>query len=239
MAEALIFHYRHRHSLLSRTNPLTKLLSVIALCVILFTLSLTGLIIILAALIVTMWAQRLPIIRYRRELRAFTVILLLIAVTEYLSGGTLIAAMVASSRFIAIILLGLLLTDCTAADDVARSLGSLLNRLPLVNGWKVASAIEMTLALLPMIFDASLEVVTARTSRLERRRRRPLSSLISLSSSIFSLILDKAEDLALALQAREWDPSSHRRTLGYTKADVIVSCSVALLIIGAKVVGHV
>jgi biotin transport system permease protein len=235
MAEALIFHYRHRHTLLSRANPLSKFISTIAICLSLFSLSLGGLGIVTVLLSLAMWHQRLPIIRYRRELRYFAFILLLIIVTEYLATRTIQSALVSALRFIAIIQCGLLLTDCTAADDLARSLGSVLDRIPLVDGWAVASTIEMTLALLPMIFDASLEVVTARTARLERKHR-PLASLGGITSSIFSLILDKGEDLALALEARHFDPSQPRKRLPYTRFDAMLLTSVTFALIFARMV---
>ncbi len=235
MAEALIFHYREQHTLLSRANPLTKFISVIAVCIVLFSLSPTGLVVVTLALALAMGAQRLPIIRYRRELRYFGFILLFIIATEYLATKSTTSTAAAALRFIAIIESGLLLTDCTAADDLARSLGSVLDRIPFIDGWAVASTIEMTLALLPMIFDASLEVVTARKARLERRRR-PLSSLVGLASSIFSLILDKAEDLSLALESRHWEPSRPRRQLPYSAIDALLLAAVALVLTTARMV---
>ncbi len=235
MAEALIFHYRHQHTALSRANPLSKFISVIAICIMLFTLSLPGLGVVTVVLGLAMWRQRLPIIRYRRELRYFTIILLLIIITEYIATANALSPSVSALRFIIIIQCGLLLTDCTAADDLARSLGSLLDTIPLVDGWAIASTIEMTLALLPMIFDASLEVVTARTARLERKGR-PLASLSGITASIFSLILDKGEDLALALEARHFDPSQPRRRLPYSFLDVLLLLAVALMLSVARVV---
>lgn len=236
MAEALIFHYRAQHTLLSLANPMTKFISVLAICIALFSLSLWGLAVVLLTLAFAMWAQRLPIIRYRRELRYFGLILLLIIITEYRVAAHAASTAIAAMRFIAIIQSGLLLTDCTAADDLARSLGSVLDRIPLVDGWAVASTIEMTLALLPMIFDASLEVVTARAARLERRARHPFSSLTGLTSSIFSLILDKAEDLALALESRHFDPSQPRRRLPYSTRDILLLVAVALVLVIARMV---
>lgn len=235
MAEALIFHYRHQHTYLSRANPLSKFISVIAICILLFSLSLPGLGVVTVALSLAMWRQRLPIIRYKRELRYFAVILLLIITTEYIATATALSPTISALRFLIIIQCGLLLTDCTAADDLARSLGSLLGKIPFVDGWAVASTIEMTLALLPMIFDASLEVVTARAARLERKNR-PLAALGGITAAIFSLILDKGEDLALALEARHFDPSQPRRRLPYSAVDGFLLLGVALLLTAARLV---
>lgn len=235
MAEALIFHYRHQGRLLNRANPLIKFLAVIGICITLFSLTLNGLLLIAVALSLAMALQRLPILRYRRELRYFAVILILILITEYLAFRSIPLSLIAALRFLAIIQCGLLLTDCTAADDLARSIGSTLNRIPKVNGWAIASTIELTLSLLPMVFDASLEVVTARKARLERRRN-PVKTIFDTATSIFSLILDKAEDLSLALQGRHFDPSKERRRLPYSLVDLVVATAVTALLIGAKVI---
>ena len=104
MAEALIFYYRHQHTALSRANPLTKFISVIAICIMLFTLSLPGLGVVTVVLGLAMWRQRLPIIRYRRELRYFTIILLLIIITEYIATAGALAPCVAALRFLIIII---------------------------------------------------------------------------------------------------------------------------------------
>ncbi|NMA23276.1 MAG: energy-coupling factor transporter transmembrane protein EcfT [Spirochaetales bacterium] len=234
MAEALIFHYRHQERLLNRANPLIKFLSVIAICVTLFSLTLKGLLLLVTSLSFVMALQRLPILRYRHELRYFAIILILILVTEYLALRSISLSLVAALRFLAIIQCGLLLTDCTAADDLARSIGSTLNRIPKLDGWAVASTVELTLSLLPMVFDASLEVVTARKARLERRRN-PIKAIFDTATSIFSLILDKAEDLSLALEGRHYDPSQARKRLPYTLVDLILIILVTALLIGAKV----
>jgi biotin transport system permease protein len=234
MAEALIFHYRKQNTFLCKANPVTKIAAIIAICVVILSLSLPGLLLTSTALLVATLAQRIPLRSYKRELRYFAFLLLLILITEYLATQSHQAAFSAFLRFVCIILCGLLIADSTSPDDLARSLGSILDRIPFVRGWEVASTIELTLSILPMIFDASLEVVTARKARLERRRN-PLHSLTSLAFAIFSLLLDKAEDLSLALEARLFDPSRTRPRLPYTTVDILLSVLVLVLLLFARV----
>ncbi|NCC13153.1 MAG: hypothetical protein EOM32_07230, partial [Spirochaetia bacterium] len=99
-------------------------------------------------------------------------------------------------------------------------------------GSVVASTIELTLSILPLIFDASLEVVTARKARLERRRN-PYTAITSLSSAIFSLLLDKAQELSLALEARNFDPARKRPGLPYSASDLVLLLFTALVAAGA------
>ena len=55
-------------------------------------------------------------------------------------------------------------------------------------------------------------------------------------TAIFSLILDKGEDLALALEARHFDPSQPRKRLPYSAVDGVLLLAVALLLTAARVV---
>lgn len=234
MAEALIFHYRQQNTILCKANPLTKVAATIAICLVILSISLNGLLLVSAALLIATHVQKLPWGRYKRELKYFAFLLLLILITEYLATQSYVAASAAFTRFVCIILCGLLIADSTAPDDLARSLGGILERIPFIHGWEVASSIELTLSILPMIFDATLEVVTARKARLQRNRN-PLGSLTSLVSGIFNLLLDKAEDLSLALEARQFDPARPRPRLPYTYVDVLLFTLVLVLLVVASV----
>lgn len=234
MAEALIFHYREQHTLLCRANPVVKFLAVLILCIVLIRSSLAGVLLIALMLVSGAVIQKLPITHYKRELRFFAILMVLILITEYLAHQDILLSTTAAIRFFCIILCGMLIADATAPDDLARALGNLLDRIPFVHGAVVASTIELTLSILPLIFDASLEVVTARKARLERRKN-PYTAITSLSSSIFSLLLDKAQELSLALEARNFDPNRKRPGLPYSTSDLFLLVLTSLVAAGALV----
>lgn len=227
MAEALIFHYREQKAFLNRCNPLTKLLSILAILIPLARASFAVTIAILIPLVLLAITQRLPLYRYGKELRFFLVMTALIGITEYLATRLLVPSITACLRFLAIILSGMLLSDSTAPDDLSRSLGSVLDKIPFIDGWAVASSIELTLSMIPLIFDVTEQVTTARKARMEKNRH-PIKGITSVATSIFSLLLDRAEELTWALQARAFDPSRKRRTLPYTKSDLYLAVVVAL-----------
>ncbi len=230
MAEALIFHYREQKAFLNRCNPLTKLLCILAILIPLSTASFTVTVALLAPLLVLAITQGLPLARYGKELRFFAVMTLLIGFTEYLATRALLPSFTACLRFLAIILSGMLLADSTAPDDLARSLGSVLDRLPFIDGWKIASSIELTLSMIPLIFDVSEQVTTARKARMEKNRH-PIRNIKAVAASIFSLLLDRSEELTWALEARSFDPSRARRTLPYTKSDLYLGIAVMLIVL--------
>ena len=227
MAEALIFHYREQKAFLNRCNPLTKLISILVLLIPLAKASLMVTLTLLIPLILLAITQRLPLTRYGKELRFFFVMTLLIGITEYFATRMLVPSLTACLRFITIILSGMLLSDSTPPDDLARSIGSVLDKLPGIDGWAVASSIELTLSMIPLIFDVTEEVTTARKARMEKNRH-PIKNITSIVASIFSLLLDRAEELTWALEARAFDPSRKRKTLPYTKADLYLIVVVIL-----------
>ncbi len=229
MAEALIFHYREQGAFLNRCNPLSKLLGILVLLIFLAKASFAVTLILLIPLILLAITQRLPLHRYGKELRFFLVMTLLIGITEYVATRLLLPSITACLRFLAIILSGMLLSDSTAPDDLARSLGSVLDKLPFVDGWAMASSIELTLSMIPLIFDVTEQVTTARKARMEKNRH-PIRNIKATAASIFTLLLDRAEELTWALEARSFNPSRKRRTLPYTKSDLYLALVVTLVV---------
>ncbi len=227
MAEALIFHYREQRAFLNRCNPLTKLLGILVILIPLAKASFIGTVVLLIPLVLLAITQHLPLTRYGKELRFFFVMTVLIGTTEYFATRLLLPSITACLRFLAIILGGMLLADSTAPDDLARSLGSVLNRLPFVDGWAIASSIELTLSMIPLIFDVTEQVTTARKARMERSRH-PIRNMKAVTTSIFSLLLDRTEELTWALEARSFNPSRRRSTLAYTKEDLYLGSGVIL-----------
>ncbi|MDT4761342.1 energy-coupling factor transporter transmembrane component T [Sphaerochaeta sp. PS] len=230
MAEALIFHYREQRAFLNRCNPLAKVASVLILLIPLARAPYKLALILLLPLVVLSLTQRLPLRRYGKELTFFFFMAVIIAITEYLATRSPLGTLAACLRFLAIILCGMLLADSTAPDDLARSLGSVLSKIPFVDGWAIASSIELTISMVPLIFDVTNQVTTARKARMERNRH-PIRNLTSLGESIFTLLLDRAEELAWALDARSFDPSRARRALPYSAPDFWLTIGTVSLVI--------
>lgn len=235
MAETLIFHYRKQDTLLGKTHPLVKAGATLALCISVFSLSLPGILVILSAFVLLAVSIRLPIGSFRREIVYFSILLAMILLTEYLVAFVFLDALAAGLRFVCVILLGLLIADTTAPDELARTLGSFLDRIPFINGWAVASSVELTLCLLPMIFDAAQQASEARKARLQGWKH-PLRAIVSLSGSILSLLLDKAEDFANALEARHFDYAKSRPSMRLNQRDLWFSLGVLVLLLLAFVV---
>ena len=225
MAQSMIFHYRENRTFLSRSNPLAKLSIVIVLCVPLARASLLYACTVFLVLFCSLLTTGFPFARLKGSLAFFLTIALLIALTE--QGGWKQAA-AATLRFLDFIILSLLFSDSTDPDDLARCLGRPLDSIPWVKGYEVAATIQLTLSMIPLVFDVADRVATAQAARLSPKRH-PVRYLYTLTSGIFSNLLRSVQQMSDALDSRLFDASRRRRGLGFHSNDVILLVSGMLL----------
>ncbi|MDD3942006.1 MAG: energy-coupling factor transporter transmembrane component T [Sphaerochaetaceae bacterium] len=222
MVEVSLFHFRDRDTLLNRSHPLTKIACLLAcstfiarsgalralLCLILFAT---------LALII-----RLPIRSYRRELRFFFVMGTLMAVASALHFRSWEMPTAIVARFAAIVLMGLLFSDTTAPDDLARAIGHALEPIFPKRGYRAGATLELTLSTIPLLFDVASQVSQARKARGESVWRHPVRRIVSYGSTVFTLLLQRAEELESALRSRNFDPDALRDGIPFNRCDVIL-----------------
>ena len=230
MAEVMLFHYRDRKTFLNRANPLTKIVLIM-----LFSYTLLNTVILRAAaitivLVIAATVIRLPIRQYRHEIRFFIVMGVVIGVSRYLSTKEVSIAITAVIGFLDIVLMGMVFADTTAPDDLSRSLGSLLSPIPKIKGERIAATLELTLSTVPLLFDVSAQIRDARAARLENRWGHPLKRLVSYASAVFTLLLDRAEDLSMALQARLFDVDAKRDSLPIRSHDAVMLLTAGMIV---------
>jgi energy-coupling factor transporter transmembrane protein EcfT len=230
MAQALIFHYRDSNTCLNKTNPFIKLLSLLLLCTTLVKANIYGTLIILIATFILMIITKLPIIKYGKELTFFIIISLFIAITSIFSDKTIIETINSVLKFDTAILMSFLLADSSDPSDIARALGKTLNHIPFVNGWKFSSQIELTLMCLPLIFEVSQSIGDARSSRLENIKKHPLKYIANYSISLLDNLLYRIDEIAYALDSREYNHSIERDSIKYKFSDFVFLFSVLILI---------
>lgn len=230
MAQALIFHYRESNNFLNRVNPFIKLLSLLILCSALVNANIYGTLSILIIVIILMIISKLPIVKYGKELIFFIVISTFIAITSFLSEYEISRIINNVLKFDTAILMSFLLTDSSDPSDIARSLSKVLNHIPFVNGWKLASQIELTLMFIPLIFDVSQSINEARMSRLENTLKHPIRFVTSYSITLLDNLLYKVDEIAFALDSREYNPSIERQTIKYKFSDFLFLIVVVLLV---------
>ena len=231
MAEVMLFHFRDRRTFLNQTNPLIKILLTLLFSYTLVHGNLATVLVIFAMLAISSAIIRLPIGSFRRELRFFLLMGTIIAVSQLLSTHNTLTTLTAVIRFLDIVLMGMIFADTTAPDDLSRSLGALLSHLPWVHGGRIAATLELTLTTIPLLFDASAQIHEARLARLENPWHHPIRRILSYASAVFTLLLERAEDLGMALDARSFDVDAKRETPPLRAHDAVVAACAATVLV--------
>lgn len=229
MVEVRLFHYTDRGTYLHRAHPITKLFALFIFSLIISGTSLPGVLSLLILFSLVSWTIRFPISRYTRELRFFLFMALIIGTARAVGGSKIETVVLVMLRFVIIVQMGMLFTDTSAPDDIARAIGSMLSRLPSVPGYRIGATIELTLASIPMLFDVALEVSQARKARGENRRKHPLRRIVSYGTSVFELMLDRAQQMEAALTARGYREDAVRSHLSWSLVDLNVSLGIMLV----------
>lgn len=210
MAQGVIFHTRSRGSFLNKCHPGVKMAAMCASCVLLASLgpaealALSGLVLLAAV------SQRLPARALLSQGAVFVILAVFIAATEWWSTGSPFLAAAASSRFLASVLSSVILLDSTSPDDMARAVSQVFG--PVFGKWArlAGSVIELTISMVPLIFDTVSTMREARKARLSSFMRHPLRNTAELASALLQALLDKAGAWADALAARSYDPCAKR-----------------------------
>ncbi len=225
MAEGVIFHYRADDNILTRMNPNAKLLSLLVFSAAVSSVC-DALVFILAFLVLLLaFLIKLPFGAYIRESFLFIILAVCMSVTAYLSTEQVSAAAASGIGFLAMVLASMLLTDTTMPDDMARSLGAALSHVIGRRAYVIATVVEVTVSMIPLIVDSTVTMYEARRSRSSSFVSHPMRSISEFAVSVISDLLDKAEEYTDALYARGYDAAKRRDVPSYRTSDVIVIIS--------------
>ena len=222
MVEVNLFHFRDRNTFLNLSHPLAKIFTLLLLSSLLAQAHLLRLLLIFGLFCSVAISLRIPLGQYRRELRFFLIMGIIIGLAQYLNTHHLKDTLRVTLRFATVVLMGILFTDTTAPDDLSRAIGSTLEPIPKIPGYRIGATIELTLATIPLLFDVAHQVFEARKARNESIWRRPVRRIVSYISAVFTLLLEKAEDLEIALKARNYNPDAKRDTIAFSYRDLIL-----------------
>ncbi len=231
MAEGVMFHYRGKATFLHTVDPRVKLLYLLLQSFSLVFLTPSALVIpgvfsVLLALFI-----RLPLKQYGKEGMVFLLLGMIIFLGRYLTGGTA-DALPAVSRFFIIVLLGLILMDTTSVDETSSALYWAVSWISPKKAGRLSAHMLLTLSFIPLMFDSVREVREARKARADCPGKHPLRFLVTFLIQVFDILLIKAEEISLALEAREFDGTVHPKPLSFSGRDLLALC-ICLFVIGA------
>lgn len=203
-----IFHYRPQGGYLHRLHPLIKML----LLILLSTLNVQGSTLfsalsLLFALVLT-GTTRVPLMSYTREMRYFTLIILIVALSRYLTSHSVESAIRTLCMFTGMILFSILLMDSTPVDEAGKAVSLLFFPFGGKVMREVASVTELTLMMIPLFLDTAQTSLQARKARGEQFIRHPVRSLSSFTECLLARMFLDIERLEEALVSRHYAPEN-------------------------------
>lgn len=230
MAAGMIFHTRARDSFLNSCSPLSKLLLLLTWCIIVTVAPWQLVYALSAILLVFAIAQRLPLDSWLSQGLLFAILAIFILVTERLATGSLILAAASALSFLSSILASLIFIDSTSPDELATSLSWLLAPILGKKAYLLSSAIQLTLSMIPMIFDTAQTIREARKARGARFLAHPVRSVTGYATQLVMSLLDNVSAWSDALSARSYTPYAVRGTVSFSWRDaMLVLSSLALI----------
>ena len=236
MAMMLFSERTEKDTILTRLNPLTKLLGLLVISILITSdnpilMAFSMLFVAILAIYV-----KLPVINYLRGTPALIILIAFIFISDLLIQRSLEIAITEASSFFFLIMLSSLFMDSTSPDDTANSLGKLLSPIFGKGAWSFASAIMLTLTMLSHIFTASREMLDARRSRGGSFLKHPIGNLYEYVYSLFIHLFDDMKEMDLALRSRLYDEKAERIALPYRSIDALICIILTAIYIGYVII---
>ncbi len=234
MAEIVILHYHPGNSVLHRLDPRFKVLLMISYIAVLFSGSWVHWSTITVMTAVASFHCGVRPGTFHRELKVFALIAFFIGLSQLLSSSHLgiYAALREGGfsvwRFILVVWLGILFTAVTKPTELHAVIFWLLRPLPGVPAGRLAAHASLSIVIIPLLLDGVHEIREAGRARGIDRRRNPLVKFRSLLNPLMEKLLLQMEELALALEARNFDETVLHTSLQVKTRDLVTTLLLVL-----------
>ncbi len=218
MAELNIFHYMYKNSMLHRMDGRIKLA-----CMILFSasVSLTSAKFVLAALTAIIFAvlftAKLPVMTLLNELRYFAFFIAIVFFVRCFTvpgipihnfpvhGVTwegVNSGVIFGWRLILIIIICIILTGTSSLASLRNVIEWYLRPIPFIPAARVATMVNLTFILIPLIFDQATEILNAQKARCIDGRRNPVKRIMFIAFPLLVQTFRCADEMTFAMEAR-------------------------------------
>jgi energy-coupling factor transporter transmembrane protein EcfT len=252
MAELTSFGYVSGGSFLHRADARIKILCTILLSFVALNVHFDGLGMLTAILLCVILRARLPVVSGFKELRYFSILLLLVFIARVLSaggppvfdsmflpvslGGLLDAALVCW-RLAFIVVLGFAFISTTLPSAIKAAVQWYLKPVPFVPEKKVGVMMGLILRFIPVILDQARQTAEAQKARCVENRKNPVYRLTKFGFPLLRRTFERADDLVVALEARAFTENRTDPELNANHSDwiflIFVCClCVALILAG-------
>lgn len=247
MAQVTFFHYIHKDTLLHAMDGRIKLV-----CMLLLSLAasfasephhyLAPLIVLLFALLIS----RLPVTALLKDLKFFGVIILIVLLVNAFNtpGDPIPNFPIASvsvqgvttglrfaGRLTIIILVCAVVTGTTPLMTFKNVIEWFLRPIPFVPAARIATMINLTFVLIPVIFDNFSEIMNAQRSRCVELRRNPIQRLRLIVFPLLNQTLRRADEIVYAMESRCYSEVRTKAVFRYNLIDwFILAVCVSILL---------
>lgn len=229
------FHYIHKDTVLHRMDGRLKLV-----CMLLFSLSagfaskLQDYLVPLFVLICALLIAKQPLTALLKEMKFFGIIIFIVIVVDALNipGDPILKFSPASisiqgvitglrfaGRLLIIILVCAVITGTTPLMTFRDVIEWYLRPIPFIPEVRVATMINLTFLLIPVIFDNFIEMMNAQKSRCVGLRKNPIKRMKFMVFPLFDQTLRRADEIVYAMEARCYSEVRTRATFKSNKKD--------------------
>jgi len=195
------FHYIHKKTILHQMDGRLKLFCMLLLT---FSASLASnwhhysllMIVIVSSLVIS----KLPVITILKEMKFFAILLMIIL----LMSGWLLAG-----RLILMLMIGIVMTGTTSLSTLKNAIEWYLRPIPFVPEVQIATMINLTFVLIPLIFDHYVEMMNAQKSRGIELSKNPIRRVKFTALPLLERTLRRADEMVYAMESRSY---THIRT---------------------------
>ena len=105
-------------------------------------------------------------------------------------------------RMLLVLALCTLMMATTTLLSLKQAVEWLLRPAPFVPEARVATTVELTFTMLPLLFDSYREIADAQACRCAQMRRNPLPRILGLLRTLLETTLRRADDIVYAMESR-------------------------------------
>ncbi len=241
MADLNAFAYTPGHSSLHGMDPRFKLACLLVMSLAMVQCGAWTLLGLFALAGLGAAAGRVPLLSMLASVRFFFVLLLFIILVRGLaapgpglSPDGLIQGAVISGRLLVILIASAVFVATTRAGSVFSAVRWFLKPVPFVSEVQVAMMLSLMVRFVPVLLDEVGKVVEAQKARGLELRKNPVRRMVLIVPPLLDRVFCRAQDLALALTARNFGPHPTLRGLHAKTADWIALAGVLTLSVGLR-----
>ncbi|MBW1724891.1 MAG: energy-coupling factor transporter transmembrane protein EcfT [Deltaproteobacteria bacterium] len=217
MAELTVFGFRQGTSLLHRLDVRFKLIFLVLISLSSLNAQVAGLSLLTLILVVALINIRVSLGSILRDLRYASVLLIFIFVARALStsGSAIVEFKIISItreglyegalvcwRLVIVIITGLAFVLTTRPSEIKAAVAWILRPFPFVPAKRIATMMSLIVRFMPVIFQQAKETLDAQRARGVENRKNPVYRLVKLGIPILRRTFERADKLALAMEAR-------------------------------------